>query len=166
MSSMPETTAVLDPALAPRKVHHVGIPVRDLERSVAWYRDVLGIVDAGITGGGGGPEISQAIQTPGAQLRFAFMKCGDVNLEFLEFESPQTADYSLRNCDVGVIHLCFQVDDIEATYEALTALGVAFNAPPIRLGPENGPLAGYAFAYFRDPDGIQLELFEVADSGF
>jgi catechol 2,3-dioxygenase-like lactoylglutathione lyase family enzyme len=143
----------------------VGIPVRSLDRSLPWYRDVLGIVDANITGGGGGPEISEAIQVEGASLRFAFMALGDVKLELLQFDTPESADYSGRTCDVGVLHICFQVDDIEATYQALTAMGVRFNAAPIRLGPENGPLANHAFAYFRDPDGIQLELFEVPADG-
>jgi catechol 2,3-dioxygenase-like lactoylglutathione lyase family enzyme len=155
----------LAPALAPKKLHHIGIPVRSLEKSLRWYRDVLGIIDPGIAGSGGGPEISQAIQVDGVFLNFAFMVCGDVKIELLEFETPRSADFTSRNCDVGVIHVCFEVDDIEATYRALTAIGVEFNAPPIRLGEENGPLARHAFAYFRDPDGIQFELFEVPDGG-
>lgn len=161
MSSMAEASSANDPALAARTVHHVGIPVRNLERSLAWYRDVLDVVETGIEGGGGGPVISEAIRTPDAELRFAFAKCGDLRIEFLEFRSPQTADYALRTCDIGVMHLCFQVDDIDATYDTLKAMGVTFNTAPIRLGPENGALAGYAFVYFRDPDGIPLELFEV-----
>lgn len=160
-TTSPSVGAQLDPALTPTKLHHVGITVRSLDRSVPWYRDVLGIVDANITGGGEGPEISKAIRVEGASLSFAFMAVGDVKLELLQFDTPASADFAGRTCDVGALHICFQVDDIEATYAALTAIGVEFNAPPIRLGAENGPLAGHAFAYFRDPDGIPLELFEV-----
>jgi catechol 2,3-dioxygenase-like lactoylglutathione lyase family enzyme len=144
------------------KIHHVGIPVSSIERSLPWYTDVLGLLDGEVKGGGGGKAISSALQVPGADVRFAFLEVGDVKVELLEYRWPKDGKaFRSSNHDVGTVHVCFEVDDIDRAYGDLTAQGVAFNAPPIRLGEENGPLAGHAFAYFRDPDGIQLELFEL-----
>jgi catechol 2,3-dioxygenase-like lactoylglutathione lyase family enzyme len=146
------------------KVHHVGIPVSSIERSLPWYTNVLGLIDNDVKGGGDGEVISQALQVDGADVQFAFLEIGDVKVELLEYRSPRDGKtFGSANNDVGTVHVRFEVDDIDRAYRDLRVQGVAFNAPPIRLGPENGPLAGHAFAYFRDPDGIQLELFELPD---
>jgi len=147
-------------------VHHIGIPVPDLDGALAWYRDVLGLEDKGQTGGGGGPEISKALEVDGADVRFAFLHVGDVIVEMLEYKEPGAGKpFTSSNNDVGTVHLCFAVDDIDEAYEELSAKGVKFNAPPIRLDAKAGVLDGYAFAYFRDPHGVQLEMFELPDRG-
>jgi catechol 2,3-dioxygenase-like lactoylglutathione lyase family enzyme len=144
-----------------KRLHHIGIPVSNIERSLAWYREMFGLVD-NKTGGGSGEEISAALEVPNAELTVAFLAVGDqVLLELLEYKTPEGAPYDRRNCDVGAIHVCFEVGDIEAAYERLLAMGVEFNHPPIRLDASAGDLDGYAFAYFRDPDGLQLELFQL-----
>jgi catechol 2,3-dioxygenase-like lactoylglutathione lyase family enzyme len=65
------------------------------------------------------------------------------------------------------MHLCFEVHDLEAAYRDLVNQGVHVNAPPVVLqsgdGVEAGSLAGTKILYLRDPDGIQLELFELPD---
>jgi catechol 2,3-dioxygenase-like lactoylglutathione lyase family enzyme len=144
-----------------QRLHHIGIPVSSIERSLPWYRDVFGLLE-NKKATASGDEISTALEVPGAELNVVFLAVGDqVLLELLEYESPRGRAFDRRNCDVGAVHVCFEVDDIDAAYTQLTELGVRFNHPPIRLGEGLGDLSGYAFAYFRDPDGIQLELFEL-----
>jgi catechol 2,3-dioxygenase-like lactoylglutathione lyase family enzyme len=148
--------------IGPERLHHIGIPVSNLERSLAWYREVLGLA-LRMQGPSSGEDISLAVQVPEAQMNVAFLAVGDhVLLELLEYTHPGGEPYGLTNADVGAVHVCFQVDDINAAYEKMTAAGVVFNHPPIELGPHSGELAGYWFVYFRDPDGIQLELFQLA----
>lgn len=64
------------------------------------------------------------------------------------------------NC-AGSSHFCFQVPDLARAYETLLAQGVRFKTPPVRItaGPNEGGLA----AYFFDPDGCILELFQPAN---
>jgi catechol 2,3-dioxygenase-like lactoylglutathione lyase family enzyme len=153
-----------DAALAPSGVvgrhvtgvHHVGIPVRDLERSLAWYEELFGL-QAQFVGFAGGVETSRLVGLDDARLRFAFLPLGDTLIEFLEYEHPVGHDFDRRNCDVGAVHLCFEVDDIERAYRVLAEQGVEFSIRPLRL---HGPLEGQMCCYFRDPDGIQLELWQ------
>ena len=140
-------------------IQHVGIPVASMERSLAFYRTVFGI-EPEFVAGGSGPELSEAVGVENADLSFAFLRVGDNVLELLEYSNPRGRPYDRRNCDVGAVHIAFEVPDIDEAYEDLSSKGVNFNAPPLRI--DDGPLAGCAFAYFNDPDGVQLEIFQVA----
>jgi catechol 2,3-dioxygenase-like lactoylglutathione lyase family enzyme len=140
-------------------LHHLGVPVRSMEATIAWYRDVLGVEPRFVQQAEEGPGLDSATQLDGTRLRYAFVDLGNTSLEFIEYQSPIGADNDRRNCDVGAIHVCFEVDDIRATYEQLLEKGVVFNGPPNLI--ETGPIAGCWFCYFRDPDGIQLEIFQT-----
>jgi len=140
-------------------LHHLGVPVRSMEASVAWYRDVLGVETTFVEQAEEGDALDASTQLKGARLRYAFAELGNTSLEFLEYDNPRGRDHETRNCDVGAVHICFEVSDMQATYESLREAGVDFNAPPTLI--EGGPLAGCRFCYFRDPDGIQLEIFET-----
>jgi catechol 2,3-dioxygenase-like lactoylglutathione lyase family enzyme len=145
-------------SIRPRGVHHIGVPVRDLERSLTWYRDLFG-VEPVVRGEAGGPGTSQSVQLADAKLRYAFLDLDNTRVELLEYAHPTGRDFELRNCDVGAIHLCFAVDDIEAVYTRLRERGVAFSSEPRLL---RGTLEGNTICYFRDPDGIQFELWQAA----
>jgi len=64
-----------------------------------------------------------------------------------------------------VMHLCFEVDDMDSAVRHLKERGVHLNADPVVLasgeGIHAGELTGTKILYLRDPDGIQLELFEL-----
>lgn len=150
-----------------KKMHHIGIPVSNLGDSVAWYSKVLGVVSAEIEVDAAGDYLEPVLQVPDPALRAAFVKVGDdTMLELIEFERPTSKPFEGRNCDIGVMHLCFEVDDIDQAFAELQEAGVSINCPPIEVPQGDGedeasPLAGCKFCYFRDPDGIQLELFEL-----
>jgi catechol 2,3-dioxygenase-like lactoylglutathione lyase family enzyme len=130
-----------------------------MQRSLEFYRDVFAI-EPDFVADGSGDEISRAVGVPDAELSFAFLRVGDSILELLEYRSPRGRDYDRRNCDIGAVHIAFEVDDIQEAYERLLSKGVEFSAPPLAIA--EGPLAGCSFAYFTDPDGVQLEIFETA----
>ncbi|HWF52872.1 MAG TPA: VOC family protein [Solirubrobacteraceae bacterium] len=140
-----------------RKLHHLGVPVRNLAASLAWYKKMFGLEPL-FSAGGAGPDVDRAVQLEGVLIDAAFLQIGDVYLEMLEFQQPKGADFALRNCDVGAVHIALDVPDIHEAYRFLTANGVVFSNEPVYIG--EGELEGHWFAYFRDPDNIQFELFQ------
>lgn len=153
-------SGVTTPATSVRErlvgLHHIGVPVRSMEASLAWYQSIFGLEPEFIQVSEG-PDLDRTVQLPDAKLRFAFLRLPNVILELLEYDNPVGADFALRNCDVGAVHICFEVDDIDAVYDALRAKGVTFSIEP---SPNDRNLEGHKYCYFRDPDGIQLELWE------
>jgi catechol 2,3-dioxygenase-like lactoylglutathione lyase family enzyme len=111
--------------------------------------------------GTSGVEVDTVVQVEGAVIDMAFCVLGNTCLEFLQYREPEGQEFRLRNCDIGAVHICFEVEDIEATYQHLVSKGVEFSAPPAVIA--DGPLQGIAFAYFRDLQGLQLELFQVPE---
>lgn len=144
--------------VTPIGLHHVGLTVKDLDRSLRFYEDMFGLRPV-FDVRSEGPALSDAVGVPDAKLRFAFLHIGDAELELLEYANDRDTSYSRRNCDVGAPHLCLHVVDLEASYRELKAKGVSFYAPPLHI--TDGPLAGCSFTYLRDPDGITVELFET-----
>jgi catechol 2,3-dioxygenase-like lactoylglutathione lyase family enzyme len=148
---------VLSPEAA--ALHHVGLTVSDLDASLVFYRDVLelDVIDVLDVDG---PEISRLVGVPGAHLRIAFLRLVGIQLELLEYVEPEQRTYGRRNSDVGAAHVCFRITDLDAAHAELTAHGVEFLSEPLRVA--DGPHAGRGIVYFRDPDGITLELLEDA----
>lgn len=140
-------------------IHHIGIPVSNLERSIAFYRDLLG-GELVFAADAAGPEVATMMAVPEAEVRLAMLRFGTTMIELLEYTHPRGRPYDRRNADIGASHAAFTVTDIAATMRELEVQGVRFNAAPIFV--QQGPMAGYAFVYFADPDGIPLELVQVS----
>jgi catechol 2,3-dioxygenase-like lactoylglutathione lyase family enzyme len=139
-------------------MHHSAVNVSDWDRSVRFYRDLLGLELVFQDGDATGEELDQNTHLHGVHLRFGMFRVGDSFFELIQYHQPPPGPNDGAINDTGRTHLCFRVPDIEAAYADLSARGVTFNARPIHI--TSGPLAGCAFAYFPDPDGVLLEIFE------
>ncbi|MBI3973150.1 MAG: VOC family protein [Chloroflexi bacterium] len=140
--------------------HHSGFTVSDMERSLAFYRDVLGLpVVADMQ-----PEADYPARVTGflgATFRIVFLQLapGGHILELIQYKTRAGEPLPLATNRPGCGHICFLVDDLPAVYERLhKQQGVTFvSAPvPITQGANRG---GYA-VYLRDPDGITVELLQ------
>jgi catechol 2,3-dioxygenase-like lactoylglutathione lyase family enzyme len=140
-------------------VHHAGVTVRDLDRSLAWYKEMFDLEPTICVRNTEpiAPEIGEAVGVPGACLSYAFLPIGSGLVELIEYHEPVGGDYELSNNDVGATHVGFRVDDVAAQYEYMKARGAHFRHPPIVL---HGELEGVVFAYASDPDGLQVELWQ------
>jgi catechol 2,3-dioxygenase-like lactoylglutathione lyase family enzyme len=145
-----------------RGVHHTGIVVSDLERSIDFYLNILGLemlTEPSLVADD--PELGEGLGVPGAALRMVTFRVEDDTLELLEYSAPPSPiETPMPQNALGSHHVAFRVDDIQAKYGELTAKGVRFLSPPNAI--DEGVLAGWRWAYFTDPDGITLELVEVA----
>jgi catechol 2,3-dioxygenase-like lactoylglutathione lyase family enzyme len=144
-------------------IHHIGLVVRDLDRSLWFYHDTLGLPFASEpTGWFDGPELERGVGVPGARLRLASLHAGAQSVvELLEYANrPATSTAPAPNNHLGAAHLCFRVADLQVAKADLEARGVAFYSKVNVV--DDGPLAGWRWCYFSDPDGLALELVEIA----
>jgi len=144
-------------------VHHVGLVVRDLDRSIYFYHDLLGLGFANEpTPWFDGPELEKGVGVPDARLRQVSLWVGEHStMELIEYANrPASSVASVPNNHLGAAHVCFKVADVHKAKAHLEAQGVEFYSDVNVV--DSGPLAGWRWVYFSDPDGLALELVEVA----
>jgi catechol 2,3-dioxygenase-like lactoylglutathione lyase family enzyme len=141
-------------------VHHTCITVSDLERSIAFYRDLIGL-ELVMTEESerSGDDRSKALGVARAKVKLAILRAGDAQVELIEYVTARGQPYDRHNNDVGTMHIAFRVDDIDAAYRRLLDHGVRFTAPPATIPA--GPMAGWRWTYFFDPDGVSLEIIQT-----
>ncbi|MBT8201318.1 MAG: VOC family protein [Acidimicrobiia bacterium] len=146
-----------------KAIHHVGLVVRDLDRSIYFYHDLLGLPFANEpTEWFEGPALEKGVGVPGAKLRQVCLWVGPASsMEMIEYANrPEESTKAVPNNYMGAAHVCFLVDDIHAKKAELEGKGVEFYSD-VNIVDE-GPLAGWRWCYFSDPDGLALELVEIA----
>jgi catechol 2,3-dioxygenase-like lactoylglutathione lyase family enzyme len=140
---------------------HTGITVSNLERSLAFWRDVLGFEFSHSTHQKG--EIAEQITgVKGAELKLGVVKApGGHKIELLEYLAPadRKKEASVRPCDVGHVHVALIVDDLDGVLEKIAASGWKAAGKPQSL--TSGPNAGKRVIYVRDPDGTTIELMQM-----
>jgi catechol 2,3-dioxygenase-like lactoylglutathione lyase family enzyme len=144
----------------PSRFHHTGYTVSDLDRSVAFYRDLLGCEVIATQEKQGG-YLAAIVGYPDAHVRMAHLRLpdGEHVLELFEYLAPAGSPADVEPRNVGASHLCLLVDDLAAVCERLREQGVdSFVSPPVEV--DTGINTGGYGLYLRDPDGITVELFQ------
>ena len=141
---------------------HTGITVSNLERSLTFWRDVLGFEFSHTTHQKG--EMAEQITgVKGAELKLAVVKApGGHKIELLEYLAPpdRKKDNTLRPCDVGHVHVALIVENLDLLLQKIAASGWKAAGEPQSL--TSGPNAGKRVIYVRDPDGTTIEFMELA----
>ena len=135
------------------KIAHVGVPVSNTEKSLAFYQNALGLKFLS-TREISGDHISSGVEVPNAKIKVTLLKSNNLMVELLEYLNPKGQKFNRSNNDAGSMHIAFNVKDIDATYNNLKKLGFNCNQKPY---PSSVP-EGWAWFYARDPDGITVEF--------
>jgi len=121
-----------------RKLLHTRMRVDDLERTIAFYRDVLGL------------EVVERHDSPrGSRLAFLKASGSDELIEICSY--PAAGPVRVQE---DLVHLAFEVDDLDATMAELSTKGV-----PITDGPTTTS-SGTRFAFIDAPEKYEVELIE------
>jgi len=135
---------------------HVGIGVKDLEESVRFYTEVMGMEEEYRTHNKG-EKISQIVGVENADIDVCVVMKNNVRIELLDYKNDDLKKHNnpIGQDEPGLTHLAFLVDDVDEEFERIKALGFKFNAPPM-VARENGP----KITYFEGPDNVIIEIFE------
>jgi catechol 2,3-dioxygenase-like lactoylglutathione lyase family enzyme len=138
---------------------HTGITVSNLERSLAFWRDVLGF-ELSHRPHQTGKLASEITGVAGAEISIAVLKGYGHKIELLEYLAPADRKrIDLRPCDVGSVHVAFTVDNLDAILNTIRAAGWKAAGKPQTITV--GPNTGKQVVYVRDPDGTTIEFMEM-----
>jgi methylmalonyl-CoA/ethylmalonyl-CoA epimerase len=126
------------------RIAHIGIAVDALDRALPFYRDVLGLRSAPLDDADG--------------ARIAAVRAGDSLVELLEARAPDTPiGKFVAKRGPGIHHICFAVDDLDATLQRCRAAGIKLIDDVPRAGAEGKRIA---FLHPSDTAGVLIELSE------
>jgi catechol 2,3-dioxygenase-like lactoylglutathione lyase family enzyme len=154
--------AAADRAPLVSAVRSVGVTVSDLERSIAFYRDVLDfrpVSEFEVAG----DKYEQLYGVFGLRVRVARLALGSETLELMQFLAPvgRPIPVDSRGNDRWFQHVAVIVSDMDRAYARLREHRVAHGSPGPQRLPDSNPNAGGIKAfYFRDPDGHYLEILQ------
>lgn len=145
----------------PNEIHglsHVGITVSDMDQSLRFYRDGLGL-EVYIDRIADHDYLREVTAVPSANVRIVYLRIpgSRVPVELLEHRGIERVPARTRPCDPGSVHFGLQVPDIDGFHERLTSLGfTSRSGHPVDITA--GPFAGARTCFFTDPDGFLVEL--------
>jgi catechol 2,3-dioxygenase-like lactoylglutathione lyase family enzyme len=136
-------------------VRHIGIVVSDIDASMYFYCDLLGLRRADVVAESGSfLDGLLALEKANIQTVKLAGSDGPTLIELLAFEQPESTEATPLTA-IGPTHVALNVRDLDPLYQRMTDAGVAFNAPPA-LSPDGGAKV----AFCQDPDGTFIELVE------
>lgn len=135
--------------------HHVAISVKDMEKALHFYRDLLGFEVDWEREHYTGEAMAKVVGLPGADARVVMLKRYGARVELFKYNTPEGEESGTRRqCDFGLTHFALTVKKIHDIHARLSKAGVPFNCPPQNLRP------GVWAAYMKDPEGVTIELVE------
>jgi catechol 2,3-dioxygenase-like lactoylglutathione lyase family enzyme len=137
------------------RLGHVGFTVSDLDASIAFYRDIVGMrVAARLETGG--PWFDELTRNHDAAIGVAMLELGEMTLQLVAYRRAGGEPAQVAHHRPGSPHLSIEVDDVDARYAAITATG---RHHPTAIVDILG--AGIRSFYVKDPDGIPVEFLQM-----
>ena len=136
------------------RMDHVAMSVKDMEKAIAFYRDVIGLEKA-LDREFDAP-MARLIGVEGTRVRIVHMKLGDSVVELFHYYQPRGREPlpNHQQSDFGLTHIGFRVTNFHETYRRLLEKGVRFLGEPVEIRP------GVFVAYFR---GVEHEVCEMRE---
>jgi catechol 2,3-dioxygenase-like lactoylglutathione lyase family enzyme len=134
------------------KPNHIGLTVTDLDASTAFYRDVVGMELERRYPVTDDEWFKTLTENPAAVVEAVMLYLGSIRLQLVRYHAGG-APGGTGHAAVGGLHMCFEVDDVDAVHASIAADGRYHVGPIVR----REPYGGRSF-YVHDPDGVPVEL--------
>lgn len=148
------------------EIMHVGITVSDMDRSIAFYRDILGLSFQGEIVMQG-KETDLLFGRENCKVRVAYLNGNDNKMappvELIQFVGDEADKTSSDLHKTSISEICFKVSDIDEEYKKLIKQGVECLSEPQYFDFTDYGFGKSKALYFKDPDGIILELMQVIE---
>lgn len=143
-----------------KSCHHHGFTVSNIEQSLRFYRDVLGLEVVRVSERVNLPSYDQMLGFDNIHLVAAILThpVNEFVMELFEYKNPPGTQRNLQNYFIGASHLAFEVDDVDEIYAKLQVGGFDAIHPPVDVVRDGTKVARGMYAL--DPDGISVEIFE------
>lgn len=130
------------------RIHHVAVVVEDIDSSLKFWHDILGIAPSHIS------------SMPAEAARIAFLPLGESEIELVQ---PVTSDSGLRRFlekhGPGMHHLCLEVDDLQGLLKRLKTEGIQLINEEPKVGDDG---RRYAFIHPKSANGVLVELYQIS----
>lgn len=138
---------------------HVGVCVRDLERSIRFYRDGLGFEEAGRLRVEGEPTATMLGLSSDLVLEAVYLERDGLRIELLHYPVPGTvgSDDARPMNQLGLTHFAVRVTSLDEVAKRIVALG----GHVLESTRVHNPEFDSHLVYATDPDGTRLELVQV-----
>ena len=138
-------------------MNHVSYTVRNLDESVKFYRDVLGLECVSLAERD--EEFSSAVTgIPGVRMKIAYMKAANCSVELIQYITGAGEQVDTRTCNIGSAHICFNIQNYDDWLARMNKNKVGFRGK-LCVVPA-GPNVGKRVCYMMDNDGNNLEFIE------
>lgn len=137
---------------------HTGLTVTDLDASLRFWRDGLGMREVMSQEKQGG-YLEAIVREPGAHVRMVHLEFpgSGSRIELFQYLEPAGGHVSGRPADVGFSHVCVACSDVDGLLARLVEAGGTPLSAPVDV--DTGANRGGRCVYVRDPDGHVVELF-------
>ena len=145
-------------------IQHMSYTVSNLDEALHFFRDLLGLKASPVMEPKG-ERLEKLYKLKQVAQRLAIVRTPQNDIiHLIEYLSPKGERIDAKLCNAGVAHIAFEVDDIEKTYQELSAKGVEFNHPPYWGGQIIEEIRGYGVCFMKGPDSIPVELMQKPKS--
>ena len=136
------------------KADHTALSVVDMDKSLAFYRDIIGFEVVRTLQCGPETLLGEVVGMQGCSAKIAHLKLGGTMLELFQYTDPcgRAMPADSKQADKGWIHMGFTSDDVRGDAERLKAAGIELVSEPVEFRPD------VWIVYLRGPDGEVCEL--------
>jgi len=138
-------------------INHIGLTVSNLDTSIAFYRDGVGMSELLRNDNVGGEWFDTLTDNRGARINIAHLTLDGLTVQLVEYTAAGGDTLALHHSHVGNPHLCLNTVDFDEQRRRIEACVTRYISPVLELGQ-----SGKRSFYCADPDGVLVEFIEAS----